>query len=425
MPEKANIWILNHYAEPVTGANGTRHHDFAEELVRRGYRVSVFAASFDQRTQQERLAPGEAYRKESINGIDWYWIRTFPYRRNDFRRMLNMLSFAARLSFYGLFIKNNRPDVIIGSSVHPFTCLAGYFLAQRKGARFLAEIRDLWPQVAVDMGILRETSAVTRILRLIERFIYKKAEKIIILLPAAGKYIESFGVDAGKIVYIPNGVNISRYDRLLGGGVSAAAGEIGDRYRNRFKILYLGAHGPTNGLATVVSAAKLLQDRGIDGVQLIFVGDGPDKPALMAAAERERLKNISFHDPVKKTEVPQLLRAMDACLFSFADIDVFKYGISPNKMFDYLCSGKPIIFSCRAPNDLVKLSDSGISVPPGNPDALAAAMLDLYRLGDDERARLGANGRAYVEKNHDIPILVDTLANILACSGKEHYEKSV
>ncbi len=401
------IWILNHYAIMPTIGGITRHYDFAAKLVGRGYDVTIFAAGFDHKLRVEKLAKGEKVRKETINGVKFVWLKTFSYQKNDKRRIINIFSFMFRVFCVGL--KQEKPNVVVASSPHLLTCLAGYFLARIKKARYIVEIRDLWPQIAVDMGLISASGMTNKILKIIEKFIYKKAKKIIVLLPGAVNYIKSLGIAENKVKYIPNGVDVKRYDQLLQKREkSLAVEQIRQKHKNNFGVLYLGAHGQANVLDVIIDAAKIIQDRGYQKIDILLVGDGPEKEHLIAKANTYVLNNIFFYQPVKKVEVPLLLDHVDVATISIKNVSVLcKYGISPNKIFDYLCAGKPIIFAVKALNNIVKEANAGISIPPEDPQAFAQAIIDLYNMTEQERNFLGANGRKYVEEYHDISVLID------------------
>ncbi|KRQ87432.1 putative glycosyl transferase [Caloramator mitchellensis] len=405
------IWIMNHYAVPPYIGGGTRHFDLAEELAGRGYDVTVFASSFDLKTRTERLNEGERYRIEEINGVKFFWIRTYPYKTNDYKRFLNMISFA--VNSYRILSRLERPDVILASSVHPFTCISGYYLAKKFGARYIAEIRDLWPETLIDMGAMRKDSISAKVFYAIEKFIYDKAEKIIVLLPGAKDYINSVGNYGDKVEYIPNGVVVKRYDEVLQKNEkSSRVEEILIEHAGKLKAVYLGAMGPANALDVILNAAKILKDEGINNIDILLIGDGPEKEKLINMKNELGLENVSIYDPIKKYDVPFLLDGIDICLFNLKDLDVFKYGISPNKLFDYLCSAKPILFSCKAVNDIVKEANAGISIEPESPERFAAALKELANMDEHKRRELGQNGRRYVEQNHDISRLVDKLDSL-------------
>jgi len=155
---KKKIWILNHYAIPPTMGGITRHFDYAKELVKRGYDVSIFASSFDHKQRVELLGKGEKFKIEDYSGVKFVWIKTTPYKKNDFKRVVNIFSFAKNLYFIAR--KFEKPDTIIASSFHPLTWVVGYRLAKGKKAEFVAEVRDLWPQSGIDLGAFKEGSLI-------------------------------------------------------------------------------------------------------------------------------------------------------------------------------------------------------------------------------------------------------------------------
>ncbi|MEZ0537914.1 glycosyltransferase family 4 protein [Caldicellulosiruptoraceae bacterium PP1] len=405
------IWIMNHYAIPPRIGGITRHFDFAEELAKRGYDVTIFASSFDHKTREETLEKGLKYKEEKISNVKFVWIKTTPYKKNDLKRVLNIISFSKNLYFVAKKFEN--PDTIIASSFHPLTCIVGYLLAKKKNARYIAEIRDIWPQSAIDMGAISENGIIAKTLRLIEDFIYKRAKKIIVLFPKAVDYIISRGYPKDKAIYIPNGTSIERFDQIIKNGKSPDVESILKEHVGYFKALYLGALGRANAMETIVEAAKYVQDIVGEKIHFLIVGDGPEKEKLEKMANELNLKNIYFYQPIKKYDVPLLLNGVDVALISMHNLAVYKYGISLNKLFDYLCSQKPIVFAADVINDIVKEANAGITTKPGDAKQFADAIIKIYNMSDEKRKELGQNGRDYIEKHHDIKVLADRLESIL------------
>jgi glycosyltransferase involved in cell wall biosynthesis len=265
------------------------------------------------------------------------------------------------------------------------------------------EVRDLWPQTIIDMGELSARHPITRALQMLERFLYHRADRIITLLPLAHEYITGCGIPREKIVWIPNGVDLSRFDK-------AAISAIG---HEGFQVMYLGAHGQANALDVLIQAAKIVQDRGYDAIRFVLVGEGPEKPRLIALAKELGLGNVEFREPVPKSEVPQALREADVLLFNLEKVEVFRYGISSNKLFDYMITGKPVISSVEAPDNPIEKAHCGLTVPPRDPQALADAVIKLYEMPKEEREAMGRRGREYVEKYHAIPVLAHRLMQCL------------
>lgn len=365
----------------------------------------IFAASFHHYLHREtHLQPGERWKIEEVDGVQFVWIRTPQYQRNDWRRVVSMVSYMIRAWRLGRRLPRSvpeigRPDVVIGSSVHLLAVLAAYWVAKRYKARFIMEVRDLWPQTIIDMGKLSERNPLTKLLRMLERFLYRRAERIITLLPRAGEYITAQGIDKERIIWIPNGVDLSRFERI----------EVQSSPEDQFRMIYLGAHGQANALDVLLEAAKFVQDKGYGDVRFVLIGDGPEKPKLIELAKELGLKNVEFRDPVPKTEVPKALGKADATVFILNDLPLYHYGISLNKLFDYLAAKKPLILAGNPVKNPVEEARCGLTVPPGDPEALAEAVIKLYQMSQEEREAMGRRGREYVEKYHAISVLADRL----------------
>jgi glycosyltransferase involved in cell wall biosynthesis len=402
------LWILNHYAGTAASPS-TRHYDLARELVRKGHRVTIFASSFNhQKFVEERLLPGETSKQEDHEGVRFVWIKTFPYRGNNWRRVLNMLSYALRAIWIGKGI-DERPDAIIGSSVHPFAALSAYILSLIKKSPFFFEVRDLWPQNLIDIGALNAKSPIAWALRKLEGFLYRKAASVITLLPYAHEYITRLGIPREKIVWIPNGADLRRYEdvKRYDGGLTAP-----------FTIMYLGAHGRANALDVIIDAAAILQNRGLNHVKFAFVGEGPEKANLIQYSQKKLLNNIEFRAAVPKNELFVVMGEADAFVYNLENLPSCNYGISSNKLFDYLASGRPVLFSGNTGNNPVQEAGAGMSVPGRSPERLADAVVELVALKPAERIEMGRNGLAYMRAKHDIRLLASMFEQVLSTPGR-------
>jgi len=405
MEPNKNIWIFNHYAVTPDLPGGTRHFDFGKELVKRGYKVTVFASSF----QHGSMRYGKGFFKkdfivEELEGVRFVWIKTFPYSGNNWRRVINMLSYSVRAYKVARKLNIEKPDIVIGSSVHLFAVFTVYLLSKKYKTLFIMEVRDLWPQTLIDMGMSKWHPFVI-LLGILEKFLYRRAAKIITLLPKANEYIEKLDVPEEKIVWIPNGVDLGRFN----------FNEDNSNLKHDkscFIITYTGAIGKANNLDILIEVAEKL-NKNYPEIKFLVVGDGPEKERLVRMVREKNLNNIQFNALVPKNEVPKILYKSDALFFNLKDSAVFKYGISSNKLFDYLASGKPIIFSSNSINNPVEEAEAGITVPPDDPEKLAEAITMLYKMSEEERAEMGKNGRSYVEKYYSIPVLVDKLESVI------------
>ncbi|MFZ3199736.1 MAG: glycosyltransferase family 4 protein [Candidatus Acidiferrales bacterium] len=398
-----NIWILNHYAD-TPDRQTTRSYDLGKQLVARGHAVTVFAAGFNHYSRkEERIRPGETHREEDCNGVRFIWLKTFPYQGNDWRRILNMVSYSWQAFRIGSRLAE-APDTIIGVSVHPLAGLAASLLARKKRSRFFFEVTDLWPETLIAMGKLSRNGIPARMLRALEKHLYHRAEKIIMLLGHTEEYVAGLGESPGKIVWVPNGADLSRF---------ASLPEYDGKLSERFTIMYVGGIVRSNRIDVILRAAAIQQSRGHHHVRFIFVGDGSDKENLVKMAAQLSLENVEFRGLVPKTEVVRVMAEADAFVFSLADLPLYKYGISLNKMCDYLASGRPILFAGDSTYNPIREAGAGIYVPAENPAALADAVDCLIALTPEERVRMGRNGLEYFKKHHDIRVLAERLEQTL------------
>lgn len=333
-----NIWIFNHYATAPSFVGGTRHYDLASELLKRGHQVTLFASSYNHFVKKEtqRYETGAYLRKENINGIHFVWIKTADYH-GSVRRIKNILDYthhAYRAAKKEL--RTNTPDIVIGSSVHPLAAYIGFIIARKARKPFYFEERDLWPQTFVDFGKLGIHNPITRMLYCFEKYLYKKAKKIIVLFDKAADYVASRGVDPNKVVYIPNGVNLDSYHAIP---PDTAIGELMQPYP--YKVVYTGSHGIANHLEPLIEAAKLLKDHS--DIQFVLVGNGLEKNNLITLAEDYGLHNVTFLDPIPKGKIPYLLSLADLSFISMKKSPLYKWGFSMNKLYDYMASSLPIM----------------------------------------------------------------------------------
>ena len=384
------LWV-NHFAVAPDMGGGTRHFEMGRELVRRGWAVTIAASDFHLhgRTYMRRASDVDrSPRMETVDGVRFAWLWAAPYERNDSRRAWNWLSFGRSLGRWmdGL----ERPDIVIGSTPHLFAALAAWRAARRHRVPFVLEVRDLWPESLAVAGGRR--GATYWALHVMARFLYRVADRIIVLAQGVADFLVHAGVPRQRIVLAPNGVDIAAYDR------SARP------FRETLRVAYTGAHGPANGLHAVLDAAAEL--RSESRVTFELIGDGPSKSGLVADAQSRALENVHFRDPVAKSSIPNLLAESDAGLMVLKDVPLFSFGVSPNKLFDYWAASLPVV--CNVPGEvaeMVRQSRGGVQARDASGVALADAVRELLALSPRERHAMGARGRAWVEAERDRPRL--------------------
>jgi glycosyltransferase involved in cell wall biosynthesis len=404
------IWILNHHAVTPEIGGGTRHYDFGRELIKRGYNVYIFASSFIHYKYVDLLDDGKQTEEQNIDGIHWIWIKTRTYKGNGMDRILGMTD------YYRFMMRNYRnypkPQIVIGSAVHLLACVAGYKISKKLDANFIGEIRDLWPETLIELGNLKRNSPIAKAMYLLEKYVYKRSDRIIITAPGMADYIAKRGVDRERIIYINNGVDVESFDlREKTHDLNESPVWFDDKV---FNAVYLGAFGRANAIETIIEAGKILKEKSIADISFALIGDGPEKERLIDRAGEYGLDNYKFYSTVDKRCVPAILARADCLIFSGRNSPLYKYGVSANKLFDYMCSGKPVIFAINSFNDFVKESGGGISIEPENPEQMANAILELYYMSKSDRKIVGGKGREFVEHNFDIPILVDKLEEVFA-----------
>ena len=317
------VWIFNHHALTPEQAGGTRHFDYAKKLVDMNHDVTIFASSFHYAVHEDFKAypSSKDFITETFEGVEFVWIKTRPYQGNGVDRVINMLDYMHKAQYIARKEMPTRPDIVIGSSVHLFAVYAGYRCARYYNVPFVMEVRDLWPQTLIDMGMPKWHPFIL-VLGWLERFLYKRADAIITNLPYAHRYISQY-VPENRIYWIANGVDLSRNM-----DVAPYLFEEG-----LFHIVYAGAIGQANQLQILLKAAEKITDNTI---RIHIVGDGPERARLESYAKRHSLSQVVFHGPVDKQTAVSMINGADLLFFPLVDSPVFRYGIASNKLFDYL-----------------------------------------------------------------------------------------
>ncbi|NIM15926.1 MAG: glycosyltransferase [Candidatus Aminicenantes bacterium] len=414
-----NIWIFNHYAITPDYPGGTRHFELGKNISERGHRVVIFASNFIHMSfsfvELERRVD---YKRESFGNLEFIWLKTRAYTKNNWKRVLNMLDYSRGIKRISReLVKNNvleKPDVIIGSTVHPFAALAASSLARRFDVPFIFEIRDLWPRSFIDMGVWGKSSFQARFFGAIEKKTVSRARKIITLSPRTRSYLkEHYNFPSENIYYIPNGVNIGKSDssETVPGSTLEALEQM--KKDGAFIVLYSGSLIATNKLETIIDAAGMLREN--KGLKLVMIGKGQEEERYRELIRSKKLENISISPPVQKEQVPCLLRKADLLILQQGNV---QWG-SSNKLYDYMASGRPIISSVHARhNDIIAEIDGGISVPPENPGELYQAILRLHGMPEDERGQIGQRNVDFVKKYHDWKVLSERLLDLLEAVKK-------
>ncbi len=378
-----NIWIINQYAGSSNHGMTFRSFFLAKEFIKR-HRVTIFSASFSH-VMSNPPSVSKTYTEENINGVDYLWLKVPVYKQSkSLSRLISMFIFLYRLFFLSLK-KRDSPDVIIVSSTSPLPIWKAYFWAKRFNAKLIFEVRDIWPLSIMELGGFKKTNPFVVLLQITENFAYKVSDYVVSVLPKAFEHMKHHGLDLPRFKYIPNGIEIKTIIKT------------DEVNKDVFKIGYAGTLGIANALKYLIHAAHLIKESNIE---IHLLGNGPEKETLKEIVKDKNISNVYFHDAIPKNNVGIFLSKMDALFIGWHFSKIYRFGISANKLFDYLASAKPIIHSVDAANDPVLEAKAGISVKPENPKEIADAILKLYKMPESKRNELGQNGRVYVEMYH-------------------------
>ena len=403
MIDMKTIWIINHYAEPPGPGKYTRHFNFAKRLIKQGYKVKIFTASTIHTTDINFIQNNSNYKELTIDGVDFVFIKTCNYQGNGMKRMLNMFEYFYRTIF--VTRKFGTCDIVYTSSPHSLTWLAAYRVAKRNQAKLISETRDLWPETFIAMGKLKQNSLVAKLLYRIERFIYTKSDALIFTFPGGQEYLRKIGIQRDHVYYINNGIDVSLFEKQ----------QKNDFYdedlakENQFNLVFAGALGAANGLDRVIDAMKVLEDKGNTDIQLLLFGNGNEVENLKLKCKDENLHNVTFKGRVEKAMIPSILKQSDLLILSLAHLpNLFCYGLSPNKLFEYLASGRPTLSNVECGYDILEKYGAGKTISDDDSQKFADAILYFKNMNENEYLKYCENAKN-ASREFDFNTLTDRL----------------
>ena len=396
------IWIIHQHAALPNQPGITRHFSLAKGLVAQGHQVVIFTSGRD-RFDPARGPGQDGENTLQVGGVTFRLVPTGGYQGNGVKRVLDMLAFALKCLGPKAVAELDHPDVVIGCSPHPLSAWAGSRLAKRYRCPFIYEVRDLWPETLVAFGI-PSWHPVVKVFGAMERRLARAASAIISPLQGAGAYFARYGIKPENVLWVPNGIDPSL--------VPAMAKVESSR---EFEIVYAGALGEANALDKVLEAAAELKAKPeTSHVRFRLIGSGAQEERLRRMATEWGLNNVTFAGPVPKDQIYQHLRRASALVVMLRESPLYRWGISINKVFDYMAVGRPILFGGTTPYDLVAQSGAGISFSPGTGPGLAEAVTRMLGLSPEEREAMGLRGRAVVLEQYNLD---DHARNLASCLG--------
>jgi len=401
-----NILIINHYAGSPTLGMEFRPYYMAREWLKMGHQTRIVGASFSHLRKTQ-----PSVKQETIDGISYSWIKTNSYHGNGLGRIRSMFAFIGKLLLgYKRLLRDFVPDVVIASSTYPLDNYVAYRIARHYGAKMVYEIHDLWPLSPMELGGYSANHPFIRVMQRAEDFAYRHCDAVVSMLPKAAGHCTEHGLPVDKFFYVPNGIVEEDW---------ANPAPLPDEHRRlveklrgegRFLVGYLGGHALSNALDTLLDTAKIVSS---DNIGFVLVGDGAEKENLMRRASEEHIENVYFLPAIPKAAAPEFLKEMDALYIGWKRNPLYRFGISPNKIYDYMMAGKPVIHSVEAGNDPVAEANCGLSAEAENPQSIANALTQMMQLSPAERQELGMNGKRFVLANHTYSVLAQRFIDCL------------
>lgn len=382
-----NIWIINEYAGSKYHGMEFRNYYFAKEFVKLGHEVYIVSASYMHLFKKLPQTDGN-YTHEKIDGINYIWIKVPNYGEStNKKRVLKWFLFTLKL----FFIPKNKmktPDVIIASPMAPFLILPAIYYAKKYKAKLIYEVKDIWPLSIIELGNIAPTHPLIKMMSWCEKIAVKKSDVLVSSLQNYGEHLSNDLHIHKDFVWINNGVDLDEMNHIEELDIKI----VKQIPKDKFIVGYTGTIGIANALDYLLEAAKLLKEN--KDILFVIVGNGKEKENLQK--KYTTLDNVLFIEPIPKQQVQSMLKLFDLCYIGWNNEKIYNYGISANKLFDYMYSKTPILHSYSGKSDIVKISDCGLSIEAENAEAIADVVLKIYKMGQEERDVLGKNGKDYV-----------------------------
>lgn len=390
-----------------------RHQSFGKYLIQKGHKVKIFCASTIHNSEETIELSGKlSLEKEGKDGVRYVFVKTRKYNGNGYLRVRNMIDYYINvkktLEYYQK--KENKPDIILASSVHPLTLVAGIKIAHRFKCPCVCEVRDLWPESIVAYTKYTDRNIAVKCLYVLEKWIYKRADSLIFTIEGGKDYIIekhwADSIDMDKIYYINNGVDLDQfYHNLSVHQIKEDALE----NKGQFKVVYAGAIRPANGVGFLIKSMGYLKDIN---VTLLIYGDGEQTEELKEYCRNHKIQNVSFRGKVGKEFIPYILSKSDLNILNYQSGGLWKYGGSQNKLFEYLASGTPILANIKTGYDPIEKFHCGIAENFKNEHEYSNAILSFINMEKKQYERICDNAKQ-TAKMYDFLVLTERLEKVL------------
>lgn len=397
---KKSVWIINQYASTLDVGFGGRSYFLAEELAKRGHDVNVLACS-SWNLFNGRIEVRGKYFVSMTDPFRFTWFKGIKYSNShSIKRIINWLIFSFKILIYGMQSKE-KPDVIICSVQPLFYWPVCWILAARFKAKLIVDVRDIWPLTLTKLGGMSRFHPLVMVLSLIENWSYKYSDLVISPIRYLDQHMADKKVKGKPFHFIANGFKPMN-EKTKSPDVELPEAE--------FTVMYCGTVGLANAIHTLVGAAELLKKHDI---AIVIIGEGGEKERLVQLSKERSLKSVHFIPAMPRNDVQAMMKKADALYIGARDTDLYKYGVSPNKLFEYFNAKRPVIFSINSKYQPVEEANSGIVVAPEKPEKLADAILALSKMTSKQREQLGKNGHAFAHEHFTYEKITEKLEALL------------
>lgn len=386
-----------------------RPYYMAREWVKMGHQVRIVAGDYSHLRLKNRKIDKD-FQKETIDGIDYYWIKTGDYKGNGARRAFTMFRFVGKLWLNaGKIAKEWKPDVVIASSTYPLDTYAAQRIAKKVGAKLIHEVHDMWPATLYEIGGMSRKNPFVVLMQRAENSAYRHSDKVVSLLPFAKEYMILHGMASEKFVHIPNGV--SQEEWMETEPLPEVHKNVLSQMKkeNKFIIGYFGGHALSNALDILLDVAKKMSN---SSCAFVLVGNGVEKEQLMKRRKQENINNLFFLPPVPKKAIPSLISFFDCSYIGGKDSPLYRFGVCINKMFDSMMGGKPVVCAITTPETPVDKYKCGYLVNSKNIEEIVRSIQDIRNLDKESRMLMGENGKRAVLQNFTYKKLAEKFAAI-------------
>ena len=386
-----NILYINHYAGSLDMGMEFRPFYLAREWQKMGHKVRIVAADYSHLRKVNPVVKKD-FDIQTIEGIEYQWIKTSKYQGNGMARAKTMMEFCTKLHLHArTIVEEFHPNLVIASSTYPLDTYPAQRIAHIGNCKYYHEVHDMWPSTLYEVGGMSRHNPFVVLMQIAENSAYSNCDKCISLLPFAESYMKKHGLKDGCFLNIQNGIVESDWENYE--TIPDEHRKLFEELQDKFVVGYFGGHAISNALDKCLDVAKNIKEKGESDIHFVFVGDGVEKQRLVERAEKESISNVHFLPPVSKRAVPDLLHYFDCSYMSGLDSPLYRFGLCLNKMYDSMMAGIPIVCAFNAPDTLVRTYNCGYQCDPSDEEGVVQSILNIKNMSIEDRKQLGDNGK--------------------------------